>query len=78
MTRYILIPQRQGKSQRLTLPMHLLRQKGWIETDCYIMKDFGGVGVVLTPYLQRDKECEDKPKDPDYFENNPSEDKHDD
>lgn len=78
MTRYILIPQRQGKSQRLTLPMHLLRQKGWLDVDCYRMRDSGGVGVTLLPYLQIGTECEDKPTDLDYFVNNPSEDKHDD
>lgn len=78
MTRYILIPQRQGKSQRLTLPMHLLRQKGWLDVDCYTMKDCDGVGVTLTPYLRLNEECEDKPKDPDCSENNLIGDRYDD
>lgn len=78
MTRYILIPQKQGKSQRLTLPMRLLKRKGWLGVACYAMKDFDGVGVTLTPYLQINEEYEDKPKDPDYSENNLIGDRHDD
>lgn len=51
MTRYVLIPQRQGKSQRLTLPMEMLRVKKWLETECYLLVDRGERGVEVTPYL---------------------------
>ena len=78
MTRYILIPQRQGKSQRLTLPMEMLRTKDWLHVDCYVMKDSDGTGVTLTPYLWEDKPLDEKCIDPDCSGNNQSEAKHDD
>lgn len=51
MTRYILIPQRQGKTQRITLPMEMLRVKNWLETECYLLVDTGKRTVEVKPYL---------------------------
>jgi len=51
LTRYILIPQRQGKTQRVTLPMEMLREKKWLKTDCYVMIDEGEKEVRLKRYL---------------------------
>lgn len=54
MTRYILIPQRQGKTQRITIPMALLRKKDWLRTVYYMMTDEGKEEVTLKQHLSDD------------------------
>jgi len=54
LTRYILIPQRQGNTQRVTLPMEMLKEKKWLKTDCYVMIDEGKEEVRLKRYLYSD------------------------
>lgn len=48
--RYIVRPQRRAKSQRITLPLELTKDKKWLDVDCYIIMDRGADFVTLTPY----------------------------
>lgn len=50
MIRYIVIPQRRAKSQRVTLPIELIKDKKWLKVDCYLIVDRGADFVTLTPY----------------------------
>jgi len=62
LTRYVLIPQRQGKTQRITLPMEMLRKKEWLKADCYMMLDDGKEEVTLKQYLYSDTKEEAEPE----------------
>lgn len=50
LVRYIIIPQKRGMSQRVTLPMELLKEKKWLKTDCYMVIDRGADFITITPY----------------------------
>jgi hypothetical protein len=48
--RYIVRPQIRAKSQRVTLPIELIKDKKWLKVDCYLIVDRGADFVTLTPY----------------------------
>ena len=48
--RYTVRPQRRAKSQRITLPLELLKDKKWLEVDIYVIVDRGADFITLTPY----------------------------
>jgi tricorn protease-like protein len=50
LVRYIVRPQRRAKSQRITLPLELLKDKKWLKVDCYTLVDRGADFITLTPY----------------------------
>ena len=62
LTKYIVIPQRRGKSQRITLPIDLLRSKEWLKTDCYMIEDNGEDEVIIRTYSEYLKEHYEHPQ----------------
>jgi len=62
LARYVLIPQRQGNTQRITLPMEMLRKKEWLKADCYILIDERKGEVTLKQYMYSDTKEEAEPE----------------
>jgi len=52
LTKYVVIPQRQGRTQRITLPMELLKSKNWLKTDCYVIEDNGEEQITIKTYSE--------------------------
>lgn len=48
--RYIVRPQKRAMSQRVTLPLELIKDKKWLKVDCYLIVDRGADFITLTPY----------------------------
>jgi hypothetical protein len=47
---YLAVPQKRGNSQRITLPVHMLKEKKWLRVDLYLVCDHDGEYVTLRPY----------------------------
>ena len=50
LTNYLAIPQKRGSSQRITLPVNMLKKKKWLKVDLYLVCDHDGDYVTLKPY----------------------------
>ena len=52
LTRHIVIPQKRGKSQRITIPMDLLKDREWLSVDCYVFEENEDGKVVVMSYSE--------------------------
>lgn len=50
LSRYVVVPQKRGRSQRITLPLNLLKSKNWLKTDCYVIEDNDEDEVIIKTY----------------------------
>ena len=64
MAKYVVRPYKHARSQRITIPVSILRGREWQDTHLYLIKDCGEDFITIQPLYPERKELGDNEKKP--------------